>query len=102
MMPLIIAYILNLVDYAFTSFWVHKYGITAEANPIGRWMFSNNIAWVFKIFVVGGLVEVLGVVIRKHPKAVIVSWILLAAFCLIVLYHISMTIYLLIKYGGIP
>jgi hypothetical protein len=42
----IISYLLNIIDYLFTAYWVHKFGIEIEieANPIGRWMFENNLS----------------------------------------------------------
>lgn len=88
MMYLIIAYILNIVDYIFTAHWVHNFGIEIEANPFGQWMFSHNVAWVFKIFIVGGLLAVMGVCIRKCPKAAWTAFIPLVVYTLIVIYHI--------------
>ncbi len=88
MKPLVTAYLLNIVDYLFTSYWVKLYGIEAEANPIGRWLFNNNMAWAVKIFAVGGLLAVMGVCIRKVPKAAWVAYIPLVAYGLLAIYHI--------------
>ena len=82
------AYALNIIDYIFTAYWVHKFGIEIEGNPIGRWMFENNVAWVYKIFIVGGAFAVLGYFIKRVPKAVISAKILLVVYALIVIYHI--------------
>jgi hypothetical protein len=49
MTALLIAYILNLLDYALTAYWVNLYGTEIEANPLMRWCFENNIAWAVKI-----------------------------------------------------
>ena len=65
---LIIAYLLNLIDYLFTAYWVHKFGIEIEGSPIGRWMFENNVAWAVKIFIVGGVFALLGYFIKRYPK----------------------------------
>lgn len=92
MIPLIISYILNIIDYIFTAYWVYKYGIDIEANPIGRWMFENNVAWVFKIVVVGLLFAVLGYLVKRHKKAVTAAYIVLVVYGLIVLYHVAIAI----------
>lgn len=91
---LTLAYILNIIDYIFTAHWVNKFGISVEFNPIGRWMFENNVAWAFKFFVVGGLFAVLGCVIRRHPKFACIAYIPLVVYGLIVLYHIGILIYI--------
>jgi len=89
---LIIAYILNIIDYIFTARWIELYGIDIEANPIALWMFENNVAWVFKILIVGGLFAVLGYFIHRCPKAARVVYIPLAVYGLIVIYHIIIAI----------
>ena len=87
-MTLFIAYALNIIDYLFTSHWVNLYGLSAEGNPIGRWLFENNVAGIVKIFIVGGFMAVMGVCIRKCPKAAWTALIPLAVYGLMVLYHI--------------
>lgn len=89
---LITAYALNIIDYIFTAYWVHKFGIEIEANPIGRWMFENNVAWVYKIFIVGGLFALIGYFIKREPKVVISAKILLVVYLLIVVYHIVIAV----------
>lgn len=92
MIKIIIAYILNIIDYIFTTHWVRKFGIKIEANPIGRWMFENNIAWVFKIIIVGGLFAVLGYLIHQYPKYVWAAFIPLVVYGLAMLYHLALAI----------
>ena len=89
---LIIAYLLNIIDYLFTAYWVHKFGIEIEANPIGRWMFENNVAWVYKIFIVGGLFALIGYFIHREPKAAWVAFIPFVVYALIVIYHIVIAV----------
>lgn len=89
---LITAYALNIIDYIFTAYWVHKFGIEIEANPIGRYMFSHNIAWAVKIFFVGGLFALLGYFIKREPKAAWTAFIPLVAYALIVIYHIVIAV----------
>jgi hypothetical protein len=88
MIPLIISYILNIIDYIFTTHWVRKFGIEIEANPFGRWMYSHNVAWVFKIFIVGGLLAVLGYFIKRYPNIAWIAYIPLVVYGLIAVYHI--------------
>jgi hypothetical protein len=71
---------------------VINFGIGIEANPLGRWMFENNVAWVFKFFIVGGLLALLGYCIAKKPNASFVAYIPLIVYGLIVVYHIYIAI----------
>lgn len=84
---LIITYILNIIDYIFTAYWVKKFGLAVEANPIGRWLFENNVAWLFKIVVVGLLFIALHFLIKAQPKGIIAVYILLIVYSIIILYH---------------
>ena len=72
---------------------MRKFGIGAEANPIGRWMFENNVAGVFKIFIVGGLFALLGYLIHRCPKAAKVAYIPLCMYAVIIIYHIIIAIW---------
>ena len=87
-MILIITYILNVIDYIFTSHWINLFGLSAEANPIGRWMFEHNVVWVFKIFVVGFFLALIGVLIKNRPRYAWIPFIPLLVYGVIVLYHI--------------
>lgn len=92
-MILLLTYLLNLFDLAMTTLWVKLHGISAEANPIGRWLFDNNMAWAVKIFAVGGLLAVMGVCIHRKPKLRPVAYIPLVVYGLIAMYHIVIFIY---------
>lgn len=94
MTPLIIAYILNIIDYLFTSHWVNLYGLSAEGNPLGRWMFENGFAGVFKIFIVGGLFVTLGYFINRYPKYKRTGCIPILVYGSIVLYHTGLMVYI--------
>lgn len=91
---LILTYLLNIIDYLFTGYWVSKYGLSIEGNPIGRWMFENNIAWLFKIVVVGVLLIALGFLINKYKRYKWIPIILAIIYGLIVVYHIVIAIYI--------
>lgn len=85
---LALAYALNLFDLAATTLWVQWCGAGVESNPLGRLMLSHNAAPALKILVVGVLLEVLAVLIRRHPKATWVAYIPLGAYAIIAVYHI--------------
>jgi hypothetical protein len=91
---LILTYLLNIIDYLFTLYWVRKFGIEIEGNPIGRWMFSHNIAWLFKIVLNGVLLGAVGWYIHRHPEDGYLAWICLIVYGLLCLYHIGLYLYL--------
>ena len=47
---LIIAYLLNLFDLICTNRGMSLYGLSVEANPIGRWLYQNHLAAPVKVF----------------------------------------------------
>ena len=73
MIPLITAYLLNIIDYIFTVYWVHKFGIEMENSPFGRWLFENDIVWLYKIIIIGALFALMGFFIKKGCKSAIIS-----------------------------
>ena len=94
MITLIIAYVLNIVDYVFTSYWVKHYGIGVETNPFGRWLFENGVAGLFKIGVVGVLFLLLWALVKSAPRTGFVPYIILAVYGAITVYHSIILIYL--------
>lgn len=66
MTALLIAYALNVLDYALTAYWVNLYGTSIEANPLMRWCFEHDIAWAVKIFAVGGLFALVGYLVKRY------------------------------------
>lgn len=88
MKTLIIAYMLNLFDLICTNYWISLYGLSVEANPIGRWLYQNHLAAPVKVFGVGGLLIVLYHALKKHPQWNWTSWLLLAVFGVLAIYHI--------------
>ena len=85
---LMIAYLLNIIDLIFTTHWVKLYGIGIEANPIGRWLYTNNIAGFVKIFVVGCVFAVLAHFLRRYRYMSWVAFIPLVAYGIITIYHL--------------
>lgn len=89
---LILTYLLNILGYLFTLYWVRKFGIEIEGNPIGRWMFSHNIAWLVKIVLNGVLLGAVGWYIHRNPESGYLAWILAGVYACIVAYHIILAI----------
>ena len=84
---ILIAYTLNLLDYLLTAYWVTLYGTEIEGNPLMRWCFENNIAWAVKIFVVGGLMAVVGYLVKRYHKCRWSGIFLAVVYGLVLLYH---------------
>jgi hypothetical protein len=85
---LIITYALNLLDLIATTRLVQKYGIEIEANPIARWLYQTGAAYAAKIVGVGLLLLVLYHALKARPEWGWVSWLLLAVYGALALYHI--------------
>lgn len=94
MLLLTLSYVLNVIDYFFTMCWVRLFGIEAEANPWGRWMLANNTGGLIKIVAMAGLFFLLGVLIKRSPRAGIAAWIVFGAYCAVTLCHVSLAILL--------
>ena len=89
---LIIAYILNLFDLGMTQYFINKYGVSIEGNPIGRWLFGHPVLLlIWKL----GLVAILLLVLyhfRNNQVANIGSWIVLDVYIALAIYHIILFI----------
>ena len=85
---LIITYILNLFDLGMTQYFISKYDISIEGNPIGRWLFAHPaLLLIWKL----GLVAILLMTIyhfRSNRVANIGSWIILGVYIALAIYHI--------------
>ena len=76
---------------------MNKYGLEFEANPIGKWILSNDYTTLFyKVILVGALL-LLMYFTREKKITRIASWILLIAFIALTIYHIIGNIYVRIK-----
>lgn len=85
---LIIVYLLNIFDLAATWYWVSKYGMDFELNPIGRILLSNSPA---AVIVKVGLVGICLFYIyenKENKLAKIASWFLLFFFVALTIYHV--------------
>ena len=87
MTALIIAYALNIIDYAITAYWVNLYGTEIEGNPLMRWAFENNVAWAVKILAVGGLFALVGYLVKRYHKCAWAGILLCGVYALLSGYH---------------
>ena len=89
---LIIIYALNIIDYFQTAYTISLFGIGVEANPIGRFLFENNCAWVMKIIITPILLFAMGVIVKLDKKQAWAVWLLLITYiCLVVSNFNTMT-----------
>lgn len=95
MIYLLFAYILNCFDYICTTYWVKKYDISIEGNPIGRWLYEYNIAWLFKIVIIGGLFCLIGYCYNDVSWAKYVAIAIFVVYLALAVYHI----FLLVRLG---
>lgn len=85
---LAITYIFNLIDLIATMYLVSLFGLSIEANPIGRRLIQTNLVYPFKIVVIGGLLLAIGLLSEKNRRmADVCSWILLIIFLGLTIYH---------------
>lgn len=89
---LIIAYALNLFDLICTNYWISLYGLSVEGNPVGRWLYENGLAVQVKVFMVGTLLLVLYDAEKRNPKWKWASWLLLAFYSILAIYHIILAV----------
>ena len=83
----LITYILNIFDVVATHFWVGRYGIDAELNPVGRWLIQNNAMWFAKIVVAGGCLYAL-YKFRNMFITKLCGWFVFGAYLLVCVWHI--------------
>ena len=93
MTALLIAYALNIIDYALTAYWVNLYGTEIEANPLMRWVFENDCALAVKIYGVVVMFAALVVCAYKKPSTAWSGYVLLVAYAAVTVYHIVLTFF---------
>lgn len=83
-----VSYFLNLFDLLMTYRWYTLYGLSVEANPIGRWLIATNLAIPVKVFGIGACLIALYVCIKRQPKYRWVAWVVLAVYGVLGVYHV--------------
>lgn len=87
-MKLILTYLLNLFDLAFTMYMVNRFGIEVEGNPVGRWLIQSGSVYFAKIVVMAAVLFLLYVCTKAVPKWKWVCWIPLAIYSILAVYHL--------------
>lgn len=73
---LISTFMLHMVDYAQTLYAIQLVGLHVEANPIARFLFEHNCAWVAKFIVLPVLLTILGFLVKADKKLAFVPCLL--------------------------
>lgn len=83
-MKYILIYILNIIDYALTVYWVGLHGIEHEINPLMRWALGTPAVFaVIKLLLFPLLLYWMWK--KKHDDS---AWMALGMFIVIVLLNI--------------
>ena len=91
MLILILTYILNVIDYLETLYLVHHFGIGIEANPLARYLFENNLAWL-KLIVPAILLRFYGILVKKDKKVIIPIYFVFVVYLYVVIHNFSVII----------
>lgn len=82
-MILLITYLLNLFDLYMTLYWVYRYGLEAEGNPVGRWLLETGLAVPWKVFGIGMCLIVMREAVKRKPQYAWTGWLVLAVYALL-------------------
>jgi len=85
---LITTSIFNTFDLIFTLFLVSLFGLSIEANPIGKVILSNQILLFISKIVVVNLFLLLLYKFRNFRLARLGSWIVFIVYGCLILYHL--------------
>lgn len=80
--------VFNTLDMIFTLFLVSLFGLSIEANPIGRVMLSDPILLFISKIVVVNLFLLLLYKFRNYRLARAGSWIVFIVYSCLTLYHL--------------
>lgn len=84
-MKYVVIYILNLIDYATTLYWINLHGISHELNPFMRTALSMPFVFtIIKVFLVPVFLYWLWK--KKHDDT---AWIALGAFLAVVYMNLN-------------
>lgn len=100
MIPLLIAYALNLFDLVMTSHWIALYGIDIEGNPVGRFLYETGLVYPVKIVGMAFLFLLLYFSVRHRDRGAedtvqwwdVAKWVVLGAYAALAVYHIVLWI----------
>ena len=87
---LVITYLLNLVDYYQTIYFIEKFGLSAEVNPIGRFLLENNLADEFKFFIVPLILLGIGIIVKIDNYQKWAVYVIFCVFTFVVIWNFIM------------
>lgn len=86
-MKLLIIWLLNLFDYIMTHYYIGKYGIAIEQNPIFAYLYEHNLAFIIKMGATT-IMCVLCYIVRDKPIIKAMTWGLLVYYGYIAIHQI--------------
>ena len=86
---LTIIYALNIIDYIETVYAISFFGAGVEANPIGRFFFENNCAWIMKFIGVPIILTGIGFIIKVDKKQIWAVYLMLIVYLAVVIHNFS-------------
>lgn len=89
---LIITYIFNLIDYVQTACAISHFGLSAELNPIVRFLFKHNCAGIVKLIVPIIILVIIGFMVKAEKKNIWAVYVLAAIYFLIILHNFAISI----------
>lgn len=92
MLILIITYILNVIDYFETLYLIQHFGTEVEGNPIMRYMFENNCAWIAKLIVPAILLFICGAFIKKDRTCIRPMYVVFAVYLFLVIHNLCLIV----------
>ena len=97
----LLTYLLNLFDLICTNYWITQYGLSIEANPIGRWLYENHLAVQVKVFMVGLMLLVLYDTAKHGEENTaklcdIASLVMFVAYAILAVYHILLLTHIIL------
>ena len=93
MLILIITYILNVIDYLETLYLIQHFGTEVEGNPIMRYLFESNCAWIAKLIVPAVLLIGCGILAHKDRAFLKPITVATAVYAFIVVHNLTLILY---------
>ena len=92
---------MNLIDLLITTIWVDQFGLGIEANPIAKWMYSNNSIYVFKTIGILLFLIVLEKALQKAKSWKWTAWLLFGAYGALTVYHLIIVFKVISVFSGV-
>ena len=87
---LILIFALNVIDYIQTVYAIQLFGIGVEVNPIGRFLFEHNCAWVAKFIALPLMLTALGFIVKIERRQAWAVYGLTVYYFLLIMHNFVM------------